>query len=244
MYCTVDDIHGLGTILGIWAHPDDESWCAAGVMAVARANGQRVACITATKGDAGKTADESKWPQSRLGEIRTQELEKALDVLGIREHYWLEYKDGHLAASDGAKAIQEISELIQKIQPDTILTFGPDGLTGHDDHKTMYAWTRQAIKKSGSKARLLVVTEVKEKYDSIPDAAHTAFNIYFNVEVPQTTPMDKVDFFFALPEDVMAKKLESLRVQESQMAGMFATPLGTNLLHDLAASEAFMDVSL
>jgi LmbE family N-acetylglucosaminyl deacetylase len=242
MYCTVDDIHGLGTILGIWAHPDDESWCAAGIMAVARSNGQQVACITATRGDAGKTADESKWPQARLGEIRTQELEKALDVLGVREHYWLNYKDGQLAVSDGSKAIQEIAELIQKIQPDTILTFGPDGLTGHDDHKTMYSWARQAIKKTSSSARLLAVTEVKEKYDAIPDAAHAAFNVYFNVDVPQAVPIAKIDFFFVLPEDIFAKKLESLHVQESQTAGMLASPLGTNLLHGLSASEAFMDM--
>lgn len=243
MYSTADDVRGLGTILGVWAHPDDESWCAAGIMAVARANGQRVVCITATKGDAGKTADDTKWPQSRLAEIRTTELEKALDVIGVREHYWLNYKDGQLVTSDGSKAVQEISELIEKIKPDTVITFGPDGLTGHDDHKTVYNWTRMAIKKARSSARLLVVTEVKEKYEAIPQAAHAAFNIYFNVDVPQSVPIDKIDFFFVLPEDIAAKKLDSLRVQESQTATMFASSLGTNLLQALAASEAFMDVS-
>ncbi len=108
----------------------------------------------------------------------------------------------------------------------------------------MYSWARQAIKKASSSARLLAVTEVKEKYEAIPDAAHAAFNVYFNVDVPQAVPIDKIDFFFVLPEDVFAKKLESLRVQESQTAAMLASPLGTSLLHGLCASEAFMDMTV
>lgn len=59
------DIKKLGTILGIWAHPDDESWASAGIMITAAANGQRTACVTATKGEAGET-DEKRWPKKSL----------------------------------------------------------------------------------------------------------------------------------------------------------------------------------
>lgn len=241
MYCSTDDIAKLGTILGVWAHPDDESWCMAGVMAVARANGQRVACVTATRGDAGQTADETKWPQSQLGEIRTHELEKALDVLGVREHYWLDYKDGLMRESDGAPAVEAIAELITKVQPDTIFSFGPDGITGHTDHQTIHSWTRQAIKKAGSKAKFYGAVEVKEKYEAIPQACHDAFNIYFNIDIPDTVPEKNVDFFFVLPPQILDKKLESLRVQECQTAGIFAHPLGSSFAQDMAASEAFME---
>jgi hypothetical protein len=41
-------ISALGTIMGIWAHPDDEAYLSGGPMALARANGQRVVCVTAT----------------------------------------------------------------------------------------------------------------------------------------------------------------------------------------------------
>ena len=64
------DISQLGTIVGIWAHPDDETWSAAGIMATAAQNGQKVACITATHGDAGKTADQLCWQQDALYDIR------------------------------------------------------------------------------------------------------------------------------------------------------------------------------
>ena len=38
----------LGNILGVWAHPDDEAYLTAGIMARAVRNGSRVVCVTAT----------------------------------------------------------------------------------------------------------------------------------------------------------------------------------------------------
>ena len=59
----------LGTILSVWAHPDDETYLAGGVMAAARDRGQRVVCASATAGEHG-TADPVAWPPERLGEVR------------------------------------------------------------------------------------------------------------------------------------------------------------------------------
>ena len=56
----------LGTILSIWAHPDDETYLAGGVMAAAAAHGQRVVCATASAGERG-TDDPMTWPPERLG---------------------------------------------------------------------------------------------------------------------------------------------------------------------------------
>src|SRR3954449_2116917 len=87
------DIGALGTILGIWAHPDDEAYLTGGLMALARAAGRHVACVTATRGEFG-TADPERWPPDRLGAERTRELARSLDVLGVTEHHWLGYADG------------------------------------------------------------------------------------------------------------------------------------------------------
>jgi len=43
----------LGTVLGVWGHPDDEAYLASGLMALAVREGRRVACLTATRGEAG-----------------------------------------------------------------------------------------------------------------------------------------------------------------------------------------------
>ena len=37
---------GTGTLLGVWAHPDDEAYLSAGVMTAALRAGQRVAVAT------------------------------------------------------------------------------------------------------------------------------------------------------------------------------------------------------
>ncbi|HXV94036.1 MAG TPA: PIG-L family deacetylase, partial [Pseudonocardia sp.] len=47
------DLADLGTILGVWAHPDDETFLTAGLMALAREAGNRVVCATATRGERG-----------------------------------------------------------------------------------------------------------------------------------------------------------------------------------------------
>ena len=43
----------VGTLLGVWAHPDDEAYLSAGLMALARRGGERVVVVTATAGEHG-----------------------------------------------------------------------------------------------------------------------------------------------------------------------------------------------
>ena len=64
----IADAARLGTVLGIWAHPDDEAFLSAGLMAAARDEGNRVVCVTATLGERG-TDDPASWPPGRLGAV-------------------------------------------------------------------------------------------------------------------------------------------------------------------------------
>lgn len=123
----------LGSVLGIWAHPDDETYSCGGLFAAAADAGNRVACVTATRGEAG-SLDQVRWPPESLGEVRTRELDVALGMLGVSEHYWLDYADGGCAQVDAESAVRRLVAIIKDVQPDTILTFGPDGMTGHADH--------------------------------------------------------------------------------------------------------------
>jgi len=82
----------LGTLLGVWAHPDDEAYLTAGLMAVARAAGNRVVVATATKGEAG-TDDPHAWPPDTLGQTRAQETVQSLAAVDVTEHRWLGHRD-------------------------------------------------------------------------------------------------------------------------------------------------------
>jgi LmbE family N-acetylglucosaminyl deacetylase len=56
------EVSGLGTILGIWAHPDDEAYLSGGLMALATDAGSRVVCATATRGELGPRNVRPSWP--------------------------------------------------------------------------------------------------------------------------------------------------------------------------------------
>src|SRR5215831_19725313 len=107
----VDDVRALGTIVGVWAHPDDEAYLSAGLMAAAVDAGNRVVCVTATRGEHG-TSDASTWPRTRLARTRTWELEASLAALGVREHHWLTYADGACASAHSPTAIASIRTII------------------------------------------------------------------------------------------------------------------------------------
>ena len=136
---------GLGTILGVWAHPDDETWLSAVHMARAVRMGSRVACVTATRGELG-SPDPDRWPPGEgLAKIRTAELDAALAILGVSEHYWLDYPDGGCAAVPLDEGAQRVLDMLERVRPNTVLTFGPDGMTGHSDHQTVGGWVTAAV---------------------------------------------------------------------------------------------------
>src|SRR4051794_36303867 len=95
------------TLLGVWAHPDDEAYLSAGLMAEFRRRGDRVVVATATLGEHG-TSDPRAWPPPRLAARRRRELGESLAVLDVRDLRLLGYRDGACAGQDGTETIAGI----------------------------------------------------------------------------------------------------------------------------------------
>ncbi len=150
------DATALGAVLTVWAHPDDEAYLAGGLLAALRDAGHRVVCVTATRGEAADPAADAA-ERAALAAVRTRELEAALGVLGVTEHHWLDLPDGGLAGVDPAGPATGSSALVDEVRPDTVVTFGPDGFTGHTDHRAVSHWTDLGVARStyGAQARLL-----------------------------------------------------------------------------------------
>lgn len=147
----------VGTLLGVWAHPDDEAYLSAGLMARARGAGHRVVVATATRGEHG-TSDPGTWPPDRLGPVRERELSESLAAVGVTEHHWLGHRDGELARQDPSTGAAQVAELIELVSPQTIVTFGPDGMTGHPDHRAVSGWVHRAWRDTDRRARLWCAT--------------------------------------------------------------------------------------
>ena len=141
----ITDAADLGTVLGIWAHPDDEAFLSAGLMAAARDAGNRVVCVTATLGEHG-TPDAEQWPPERLAAVRARELSASLAALNVTQHHVLGIVDGTCADQQHDLVVARLGQIIETVAPDTIVTFGPDGLTGHVDHQTVSAWPAQSMR--------------------------------------------------------------------------------------------------
>jgi LmbE family N-acetylglucosaminyl deacetylase len=212
---TAGDIKQLGTILFVGAHPDDETFCCGGLLATAVSNGQRVVCVTATKGERG-VQDPEHYSAEHIGETRKHELEAALKVLGITEHYLLDYHDGDCNRAPEDGAAQAIARLIEHCKAQTVLTFGSDGLTGHPDHQAMSRWVDAAVHISTRKPRILHVVQPREPYQKYLRAAEGELNIFFMTNQPVLAGPDDCAIYFEVPHRSLVQKYRALEVMPSQ----------------------------
>ena len=227
----------LGTILGVWAHPDDESWLCAGLMARAVRAGDRVVCITATRGELG-SPDEERWPSGApLAAVRTAELAAALAVLGVTEHHWLDYPDGGCADVDQGDAVRRVTEVMAEVQPDTVLTFGPEGMTGHDDHKAACRWATAAFEAVGKHGAVLGYATNSPEWLADFREPLDRFNVFMGSE-PPCTPRDQQLVDIVLEGDLLETKLAALRSMTSQVEPLLAG-LGEDFFRRGLVEESF-----
>lgn len=232
---TSDDVKRLGTILCVWAHPDDETFTCAGIMAAAIKNGQKVACITATKGEAG-VQDPSRWPAEQLGDIRAQEMQKALECIGCSNHIWLGYRDGQCKDVPDEEGAAKVGQFIDRYQPDSILTFGPEGLTGHPDHQAVSRW---ATKAAGDKVQVYYAVQEAEIYEKYLVDLDKKFNFYFNIDKPPIRRAADCDIALELTSQLCEIKESALRAMPSQYDFFFSNTTPESV-HALICIECFV----
>lgn len=233
----IADAAELGTVLAVWAHPDDETLLAGGLLAAARDAGNRVVCVTATLGEHG-TDDPLAWPPQRLARVRGHEVAASLAVLGVVEHHLLGVPDGTCAQQPHDALVRRLARLVTAVQPDTIVTFGPDGLTGHEDHQTVSAWTTAARAVAVPAARLLYVTTTEE-FVGHWEPARDTFDVFLAEGLPLRTPSSSLAVRLHLTPDELDRKMVALRAQASQMSAL-VTAVGEDRMREWWAVETFV----
>lgn len=233
----ITDARELGTVLGIWAHPDDEALLSGGLMAAARDAGQRVVCVTATLGEHG-TSEPQHWPPSRLGAVRGHEIRAALAALDVSEHHLLGIMDGACAAAPHDAVVRHLSRIVDIVRPDTIVTFGPDGYTGHEDHQAVSSWATAARATTASDARLLYATTTPAFVNSW-EHARGAFEVFLTEGLPLRTPASALAVELRLDPAQLDRKMVALRAQASQIDGLIAA-VGEGRVRDWWSTETFV----
>jgi len=144
-------------LLAVFAHPDDETFRCGGTLALLARRGVRVHLLTATRGEAGSCGDPPLCTPAELPAMREQELRCACAALGVKVPHILDYRDGHLDEVNPEELIAEILDVVQAVQPQVMLTFGPDGLSGHPDHVAIGQCAAEAFHRAGEVAALYTV---------------------------------------------------------------------------------------
>jgi N-acetyl-1-D-myo-inositol-2-amino-2-deoxy-alpha-D-glucopyranoside deacetylase len=132
-------------LLGVFAHPDDESLSSGGLLARQSDSGARTAVVTAT------------WANDTT---RAEELAEALRILGAGSPRMLGYADAEVPASAPGcprlcdapldEAVRRLVAHIRDFRPDVVVTHdGYGGLVGHPDHVHTHRLTMLAAHAAG-----------------------------------------------------------------------------------------------
>jgi len=190
------------TLVVVGAHADDEGPVAPILARYAR-EGVQVYLIIASDGIAG-FGQQGNIPRpdvtvqgDELVRQRAEEARCATQALGIQPPILLGFPDGKLGDYAGDRTqifrvTQRIAEEFGRLRPDAVITWGPDGGTGHPDHRIVSNIVTQ-LQRSGAPGvpervfymnlpveSMRVMTQRPEVLQTVPQAK------YFTVRVPFT----------------------------------------------------------
>ncbi len=143
-------------MVAVVAHPDDEAAIAQLLVKYGRTNKVYVIIVTD-----GRHGVKPGFPTGdALVKLRQSESECACAALGIQPPIFLGFTDAFDTTDytrDGTRAYFERSTKLKRVlaakfdelNPDAILTFGPDGDTGHSDHRMVSNMTTEVILSKG-----------------------------------------------------------------------------------------------
>lgn len=229
----LSDVTALGTVLTVWAHPDDETYLAGGILAALTDAGHRVVCVTATRGEAADP-NATAGERAALAALRSDELEAALAMLGVGEHRWLGHPDGGCADVDTSEPVAQLLRLLDDVRPDTVLTFGPDGFTGHPDHQAVSGWVDLAVAASDAAPRVLHAVQGEEVVDPELDEDFGVFEL----GRPRVCRDDEMAVRLQLDGDILDRKVAALLRQASQTSGLVAA-VGNDRFRAWVAAETY-----
>jgi LmbE family N-acetylglucosaminyl deacetylase len=189
-------------LVAVFAHPDDESLAAGGLLSWCAALGARVTLLCATRGENGgrhsqraEGADGPEGPETReardtLGVRREHELHAAARALGAHDVLLLRHEDGMLPWVDPSALEAEIVATIRGRRADVVVTFDTDGLYWHPDHIAIHERTTSALRtisRVGSESR-------GYEPDTPHDIAESADPALYYVTMPPAAMRDVVDY--------------------------------------------------
>lgn len=143
-------------LLGVYAHPDDEG-SVSGTILYYKTLGVEPGLVCATRGEVGEISDPALATPENLGQVREGEMRAAMEVLGVKNLWFLDYRDSGMAGTpenedrrafvqvSAADAVGKLVAIIRQFRPQVMVTFDETGGYGHPDHIAIYRHTTSAF---------------------------------------------------------------------------------------------------
>ena len=129
-----------GTIVAVFAHPDDETIVAPALARAAR-DGAKVYLVVATDGRRGVSRHAGIPGGDSLATVRAGEARCSAATLGAQPPVLLGFEDAGLSVLSPwpgeplDRMARRIETTLRELRPDVVLTWGPEGGYGHQDHR-------------------------------------------------------------------------------------------------------------
>jgi LmbE family N-acetylglucosaminyl deacetylase len=244
------------TLMAVHAHPDDEASTTGGILAKYAAEGVRTVLVTCTNGELGDTpsvkALEDGHDTADVVALRIKELEDSCRVLGVTHLELLGYHDsgmegwptndapGSFWSMTVEEAAKPLVALIEKYQPDVVVTYDDFGFYGHPDHIQAHRITLAALEETGSPARLYFPAFRRSGLGEFRDRM-----VELGMDVPDIDESE-----FGSPDEEIAavidckayaqQKMDSLAAHVSQAENIFFLKFPIELFTDMFGVEHFV----
>lgn len=130
-------------LLGVFAHPDDETFSFAGCVKRYLEEGCVATVLTFTRGEAGRIGGGSDATPETLGDVREAELREACRIAGCDDVRIVGTPDGGTKVTE--EGIQAITDVLRELKPAVLVSMEPEGVTRHPDHMAVSGMTAQAF---------------------------------------------------------------------------------------------------
>ncbi|HLR75435.1 MAG TPA: bacillithiol biosynthesis deacetylase BshB2 [Virgibacillus sp.] len=168
-------------VVVIYAHPDDESFGAAGTIINFRKQEVPVTYLCGTLGEMGRNMGSPIFAnRETLPKIREQELYDACKYLDINVRL-LGYRDKTIEYEDRHEVAHHIKGILEDIKPSLVITHYPDYAV-HPDHNALGSGVIEAVRLMNQDERPTVWAQAIEKdYPDVlgePDIVHDISSIF------------------------------------------------------------------
>lgn len=152
-------------LLGVFAHPDDESFGPGATLARYAAEGVEVHVLTVTDGAAGDLLTSLPPGVASLEELRNKELQCAVQLLGATALHTLSYRDSGMAGADSnanpqslfqadkRTVVRQLCGVMRVLRPQVVITHDSTGVYYHPDHIRTWELTTTAFREAGDATR-------------------------------------------------------------------------------------------